>query len=148
MKLKVALLRHTAQVPAYATPGSVGMDLTFSTLFGPVTLQPGERYAFPTGIAIAIPPGYEGQVRPRSGLAKKHGIGMVNAPGTIDGDFRGEVHALLINLGNEPYTFEPGDRIAQLVIAPVAEVECDVVSSVDELGETERGDGGFGSSGR
>jgi dUTP pyrophosphatase len=102
----------------------------------------------PTGIAIALPRGYEGQVRPRSGLARKHGIGMVNAPGTIDEDYRGEVHVLLVNLGSEPYRIEPGDRIAQLVVAPVTHVRTELVTSIDALGSTERGEAGFGSTGR
>lgn len=145
--VKIALVRNGAKVPTYATEGAAGMDLA-ACISGPVTLGPGERFAFPTGIALAIPPGYEGQVRPRSGLARMYGIMMVNAPGTVDGDFRGEVHAVLVNIGDEPYTFQPGDRIAQLVIAPVANAVIDVVSSVKDLGETERGGRGFGSSGR
>jgi dUTP pyrophosphatase len=113
-----------------------------------IPLPPGERCAVPTGIAISLPPGYEGQVRPRSGLARKHGIGMVNAPGTIDEDYRGEVHVLLVNLGQEPYLIQPGDRVAQLVIAPVTRVRTVIVESAEALGATERGSGGFGSTGR
>lgn len=146
VRVKAALLRPNAVVPTYATDGSSGMDLG-ACMDEPVTLGPGDRYAFPTGLALAIPPGYEGQVRPRSGLAKKHGIGMVNAPGTLDRDYRGEAHVLLINLSRWPYTVQPGDRIAQLIIAPVANATIDVVTR-EELGETARGDGGFGSSGR
>lgn len=145
-EVKIALVRSSAKIPTYATEGSAGMDLS-ACISGPVTLGPGERFAFPTGIALAIPPGYEGQVRPRSGLARKHGIMMVNAPGTVDDDFRGEVHALLANIGDEPYTFQPGDRIAQLIIAPVVSAVLNVVLSVEDLGSTERGAGGFGSTG-
>ena len=123
------------------------MDLQ-AALDGPLTLAPGDRVAVPTGIAIALPPGHEGQVRPRSGLARKHGIGMVNAPGTIDEDYRGEVQVLLVNLGREPYTIQPGDRVAQLVVAAVARVRPELVQSIDELGATQRGGGGFGSTGR
>lgn len=107
-------------------------------------LQPGERAAVSTGIRIAVPPGYEAQVRPRSGLALKHGLSIPNAPGTIDADYRGEVKVIVINLGSEPVTIHRGDRIAQLVIAPVARVEWNLC---DALPETERGAGGFGSTG-
>ena len=107
-------------------------------------LEPGERRLVPTGLRVAIPEGYEIQVRPRSGLALKHGVAMVNAPGTIDSDYRGEIGALLINLGQEPVRFGVGERIGQIVLCPVARIEWCVV---DELGETERGIGGFGSTG-
>jgi dUTP pyrophosphatase len=146
--LKVQLLRVGQSVlPQYETAGAAGMDLQ-AALDHAITLGPGDRIAVPTGIAIALPHGYEGQVRPRSGLARKHGIGMVNSPGTIDEDYRGEVQVLLVNLGQEPYTVQPGDRIAQLVVAPVTRVHCEVVQSVEALGATERGSGGFGSTGR
>jgi dUTP pyrophosphatase len=119
------------------------MDLA-SAADGPIALAPGARVAVPTGLAFEIPAGFEGQVRPRSGLARKHGIGLPNAPGTIDSDYRGEVMVLLINLGSEPHVIEPGDRIAQLVIAPVAMAE---LEEAPDLGATERGAGGFGHTG-
>ena len=144
VRLPIRLLREGAVLPSYATPGAAGLDL-HAALDGPRVLGAGERAAVPTGIAIALPAGYEGQVRPRSGLAAKHGIGIVNAPGTIDEDYRGEVKVLLVNLGREPYTIEPGDRIAQLVVAPVTRVQ---IESVEQLDETARGHGAFGSTGR
>jgi dUTP pyrophosphatase len=141
------LARRTGPVavplPKYQTSGAAGADL-HAALTEPVTLAPGERRLIPTGLVLAIPDGYEGQVRPRSGLALKHGIGMVNAPGTIDSDYRGPVGVLLVNLGAEPYVIEPLARIGQLVIAPVTRAE---FAYADELGETARGEGGFGSSG-
>lgn len=146
--LKVQLLREGLSVmPSYATAGAAGLDL-HAALEAPKTLQPGERAAIPTGIALGLPAGYEGQVRARSGLASRHGIALVNAPGTVDEDYRGEVHVLLVNLGQEPYTIQPRDRIAQLVVAPVTRVATVRVQSAQELGETERGAGGFGSTGR
>jgi dUTP pyrophosphatase len=129
-------------LPAYATAGAAGLDLRADEA---CTLGPGERRLVPTGLAIALPPGHEGQVRPRSGLAVRHGVGMLNAPGTIDEDYRGEIGVILVNLGHEPFEVKRGDRIAQLVVAPVAKVE---VVLADELGGTSRGDGGFGSTGR
>ena len=137
-------LRPDAVVPRYMTPLAAGMDLT-AAIDEPVALAPGSRAAIGTGLAMAIAPGFEGQVRPRSGLARDHGITVVNAPGTIDGDFRGEVKVLLVNLGAAPFVVEPGHRIAQLVIAPVVQAE---LAEVDELPATERGAGGFGSTGR
>ena len=131
-------------LPSYQTDGSAGVDL-YAAVREPVTLQPGERALIPTGIRIALPPGYEAQVRPRSGLAVRHGIGMVNAPGTIDSDYRGEVQVILVNLGQEPFTIRRGERIAQMVVAPVVRVEWE---RVDELPPTSRGDGGFGHTGR
>ncbi|HEY2733273.1 MAG TPA: dUTP diphosphatase [Polyangiales bacterium] len=146
--MRVVLLRPEQSVaPQYASVGAAGMDLC-AAIDQPIELYPGDRAAIPTGIAIALPPGYEGQVRPRSGLARKHGIGMVNAPGTIDEDYRGEVQVLLINLSREPYTIHHGDRIAQLVIAPVTQVRTEIAASVESLGETARGSRGFGSTGR
>lgn len=143
--LKVKRLPHCRELPRYATPGSAGLDLT-AAIEGKYTLAPGKRFAMPTGIICEIPVGYEGQVRPRSGLAIKTGITLANSIGTIDSDYRGEVKVLLINLGETPYTFEPGERIAQLVLMPVPQVE---VEEVDEISETrERGTGGFGSTGR
>lgn len=120
------------------------MDLT-AAIDAPVELAPGERAAIGTGLAMAIAPGFEGQVRPRSGLARDHGVTVVNAPGTVDADFRGEVKVLLINLGSEPFVIEPRERIAQLVIAPVVQAD---VAEVSELPATARGAGGFGSTGR
>lgn len=129
------------QLPAYATPGSAGMDLRAKS---PVQMEPGERALVPTGLRIGIPPGFEGQVRPRSGLAIKAGVTVANAPGTIDSDYRGEVCVILINLGRQPVRLEAGERIAQLVFA---KVERAVWLPVEDLSETTRGDGGFGSTG-
>ena len=129
-------------LPRYETEGAAGMDLRADE---PFTLAPGERRLVPTGLALEIPPGHEGQVRPRSGLAVRHGIALVNAPGTIDSDYRGEVQVILVNLGQAPVTFARGDRIAQLVIAPVTRVALEVV---DDLSATDRGAGGFGSTGQ
>jgi dUTP pyrophosphatase len=136
-------LRSTATVPQYMTAGSAGMDLS-SAAEAAVQLAPGARLGVPTGLAIALPVGYEAQVRPRSGLAIKHGITVVNAPGTIDADYRGEIVVLLVNLGTEAYSIAPGDRIAQLVVAPVLQVQ---LQEVDSLDETARGAGGFGHTG-
>jgi len=119
------------------------MDLA-SAADGPIRVEPRARIGVPTGLALEIPPGFEGQVRPRSGLAIKHGVTVVNAPGTIDSDYRGEVVVLLVNLSSETYTIVPGDRVAQLVIAPVT--RC-VLEEAEELDETGRGDGGFGHTG-
>jgi dUTP diphosphatase len=148
LKLRVFLVRPSlARLPAYASATAAGLDLC-AALETPLTLGPGERAAIPTGLSIALPPGHEGQVRPRSGLASKHGVTVLNAPGTIDEDYRGEVAVLLVNLGREPYAIAPGDRIAQLVVAPVARVALETVVQLSALGVTERGSGGFGSSGR
>ncbi len=145
VKLKVKRLPHCFSLPAYATPGSAGMDLT-AAIAEPVTLPAGARRRIPCGIQLEIPPGYEGQVRPRSGLADKAGISLTNCVGTIDSDYRGEVQVLIINHGEKAYTFEPGERIAQLLILPVPRVE---VIEVEELAESaERGEGGFGSTGK
>jgi len=130
-------------LPAYMSPGAVGMDLR-AAVAEPLVLGPGQRALLPTGIRVAIPPGYEGQVRPRSGLAIEHGISVLNTPGTIDADYRGEVQVILANLGQEPFTIHRGDRIAQLVIALVARAE---LKPTDALDETQRGDGGFGHTG-
>jgi dUTP pyrophosphatase len=137
-------LRPDAVVPRYMTENAAGMDLA-AAIDEARVLAAGERAAVGTGLAMAIAPGYEGQVRPRSGLAAKHGVTVVNAPGTIDADFRGEVMVLLINLGRETVTIEPRERIAQLVIAPVEQAE---ISVADELPPTARGACGFGSTGR
>lgn len=143
MEIRVKRLRENAVLPRYMTEGAAGMDLC-AALEKPLRLAPGERTLVPTGIALAIPPGYEGQVRPRSGLALRQGVGMVNAPGTIDADYRGEIGVILINLGGEEVTIAAGDRIAQLVIAPVQRAR---LLPVEELDETARGDGGFGHTG-
>ena len=129
-------------VPSYATDGAAGLDVVAAE---ELTLAPGERHAVATGFAIAIPPGYEVQVRPRSGLALKHGITCLNTPGTIDEDYRGEVKVILANLGSEPFAVKRGERIAQLVPAPVMKAR---FHEVEALGETGRGAGGFGSTGR
>jgi dUTP pyrophosphatase len=123
--------------------GAAGLDLA-SAAEEPITLAPGGRVVVPTGLAFEIPSGYEGQVRPRSGLARKHGVTLTNTPGTIDSDYRGEVQVLLVNLGDAPHTVQPGDRIAQLVIAPVVQAE---LEEAEALGDTARGDGGFGHTG-
>lgn len=130
-------------LPAYCSDAAAGMDLC-AAVEAPVTLSPGERRIIPTGFAIAIPKGYEGQVRPRSGLALRHGITILNAPGTVDSDYRGEMRILLIHHGDTPFTIRRGDRIAQLVICPVARAE---LVLVDALEPTARGDGGYGSTG-
>jgi dUTP pyrophosphatase len=128
--------------PRYETSHAAGMDLRCACDF---SLEPMERKLVPTGVRMAIPPGYEGQVRPRSGLAMKHGIGMVNAPGTIDSDYRGEIGVLLINFGSEAVAFQKGERIAQLVVSPIIQAK---LTRSDVLSETERGVGGFGSTGK
>ena len=133
-------------LPAYETALSAGMDVRAAVPEdAPVTLQPGERYLTPTGLAIALPAGYEAQMRPRSGLALKHGVTCLNSPGTIDADYRGELKVILINHGQEPFTIRRGERIAQIVIAPVTQAAW---VRVDALAETARGAGGFGSTGR
>jgi dUTP pyrophosphatase len=145
--VRVVRLPHGADLPlpSYESPGAAGMDLRAAVEAGsPVVLAPGERAAIPTGLAIALPEGYEGQVRPRSGLALKVGITTLNTPGTIDADYRGEVKVILINHGAEAVRIERGDRIAQLIIAPVVQA---LWSEVDGLDETGRGAGGFGSTG-
>jgi dUTP pyrophosphatase len=131
-------------LPAYATPGSAGVDLA-AALDAPLVLAPGARAAVPTGIALALPEGYEGQIRPRSGLALRHGLAVLNSPGTIDADYRGEVRVILANLGDAPVTIARGERIAQLVVAPVSRV---AFAPVATLPESRRGAGGFGSTGR
>lgn len=128
-------------LPAYATPGAAGMDVVSAE---DVTIAPGARHPVATGFALAIPPGYEIQVRPRSGLALKHGITVPNTPGTIDSDYRGELKVLLINHGTEPFAIARGDRVAQLVLAPVVRAAW---REVEQLDATERGEGGFGSTG-
>ena len=133
-------------LPAYETPLSAGMDVRAAVAEdGPVTLAPGARALIPTGLAIALPAGWEAQIRPRSGLALKHGLTCLNTPGTIDADYRGEIKVLLINLGTEDFTVRRGERIAQMVLAPVTQGAWEMV---DALPETARGAGGFGSTGR
>ena len=151
MTLKVAIQRRaeadaTIPLPAYETAGAAGMDVRANFpghRRSGVVLAPGERLLIPSGLTVAVPPGYEIQVRPRSGLAFKHGLTVANAPGTIDSDYRGEVAVLLVNLGIEPVTIQHGERIAQFVLAPVS--RCDWVES--SLDQTARGAGGFGSTG-
>jgi dUTP pyrophosphatase len=143
VSVDVKRLPHGAglPLPAYATTGAAGMDVVAAE---DVVIVPGARHAVATGLAVAIPAGYEIQVRPRSGLALKHGITVPNTPGTIDSDYRGELKVILINLGAEPFTIARGDRVAQLVLAPVVQAVWDEVA---ELDTTERGTGGFGSTG-
>ena len=143
--VRVRRLAHAEglPLPAPATTGSAGVDLR-AALAAPLVLAPGDRALVPTGLVLEIPPGWEGQVRPRSGLALRHGLSLLNAPGTIDSDYRGEIGVLLINLGNDLFTIEPGDRIAQLVICPVVSARLELVTDLDA---TERNDGGYGSTG-
>jgi dUTP pyrophosphatase len=146
--VRVAPLPHFEglALPAYETAEAAGMDLRAAVEeAAPMTLAPGARAVVPTGLTIALPPGFEAQVRPRSGLAAKHGITCLNSPGTIDADYRGEVKVILINLGQEPFVIKRGERIAQMIIAPVTRAELKAVSVLDE---TSRGAGGFGSTGR
>ena len=142
MKVRIINKGHQP-LPAYATPQSAGMDLR-ANLENPVVLQPMERRLIPTGLYIALPEGAEAQVRPRSGLALKHGITVLNSPGTIDADYRGEVGVLLINLSQEPFTINDGERIAQMIIARHEQADFELV---EELDQTERGAGGYGHTG-
>lgn len=143
--MEVKIVNKSAYpTPAYATEKSAGMDLK-ANINEPVVLGPLERAMIPTGLFIALPDGTEAQVRPRSGLAAKHGISVLNSPGTIDADYRGEIGVILVNLSNEPFVINPGERIAQMVVAKYEKVEW---SEVEVLDETERGAGGFGSTGR
>lgn len=142
VKIKI-VNRGSQQLPAYATTESAGMDLR-ANITEPIVLHPLERRIIPTGLYIALPPGYEAQVRPRSGLAFKHGITVLNSPGTIDSDYRGELGVLLVNLSNEDFTVEAGERIAQMVIARHEQGE---FVEVEELDDTERGAGGYGHTG-
>ncbi|MGQ9508464.1 MAG: dUTP diphosphatase [Thermodesulfobacteriota bacterium] len=137
------LKKESSLLPEYMTRGSSGMDL-FASLEETVTLQPGERRMIPTGISVALPEGFEGQIRPRSGLAFQKGITVLNSPGTIDSDYRGEIKVLLINLGEAPYTIKNGDRIAQMVISPISRA---ILIEVEELPSTQRQEGGFGHTG-
>lgn len=143
--VKIMRLEHGRDLPlpSYASAGAAGMDL-YAAIAGEILLIPGEIELVPTGIAIALPDGYEAQVRPRSGLAVKHGITVLNSPGTVDCDYRGEVKVALINHGSKPFAIECGSRIAQMVIAPAPQM---TLNEVDSLDDTARGDGGFGSTG-
>ena len=143
MKIKIVNSSHHP-LPQYATPLSAGLDLR-ANLDAPITLQPMERRLVPTGLRIALPEGYEAQVRPRSGLALKHGITLLNTPGTIDADYRGEIGVIMVNLSTEPFTIADGERIAQLVIARYEQAEW---LETDALDETERGEGGSGHTGK
>ncbi|MBQ4503144.1 MAG: dUTP diphosphatase [Alistipes sp.] len=143
--MKVKIINHSGfDCPSYATPLSAGMDLRAS-MEQSITLAPLERALVPTGLFVELPEGYEMQIRPRSGLAAKHGITVLNSPGTIDADYRGEIKVILVNLSNNPFEIVPGERIAQAVVAQHAHIEWE---QVEQLGATERGAGGFGSTGR
>lgn len=143
MKVRIINKSHH-QLPEYATPYSAGMDLR-ANIEKPITLKPLERAIIPTGLYIELPEGYEAQIRPRSGLAAKHGLTVLNSPGTIDADYRGEICAILVNLSNDEFTINNGERICQMVIATHAHIEWE---QTEELNETERGAGGFGHTGR
>ncbi|MCR4844729.1 MAG: dUTP diphosphatase [Bacteroidales bacterium] len=143
--MKVKIVNHSPYpCPAYATPQSAGLDLK-ANLEQPVVLKPLQRALIPTGLYMALPAGYEAQVRPRSGLAIKHGITVLNTPGTVDADYRGELCVILVNLSDQPFEVVPGERIAQMVVARHEQVEWE---EVEELDATERGAGGFGSTGK
>lgn len=147
-RLQIRRLTHSQglALPAYQTEGSAGMDLAAAVAEdAPIELQPGKRALVPTGLAVAVPAGFEMQIRPRSGLAHKHGVTVLNTPGTVDSDYRGEVQVMLINLGDTPFEIRRGERIAQAVLAPVVQAE---VTEFDTLDETARGTGGFGSTGQ
>ncbi len=151
MRIPVHVLPHGEglELPAYASAHAAAMDLRAALAEGEAcTLEPGQRLLVPTGLAMAIPVGFEGQVRPRSGLALRHGVTVLNAPGTIDADYRGEVAVVLINHGEAPFRVQRGDRIAQLVVAPVTAWAWEPVAGPEELGDTIRGRGGYGSTGR
>lgn len=144
IEVRVLLEAHAVSAPAYQSEHASGVDLV-AALEGDAEIGPGQVLAVPTGIRLEIPPGYEGQIRARSGLAARHAIGVPNAPGTIDADYRGEVQVLLVNFGSRPYVVRRGDRIAQLVFAPVARA---TLETAPALTETSRGEGGFGHTGR
>ncbi len=144
-KVKVRVINQSSNpLPEYATEGSAGMDLR-ANIESPITLQPLERVLIPTGLFIELPEGFEAQVRPRSGLAIKHGLTCLNTPGTIDADYRGEVKVILINLSQEPHTVVHGDRVAQMVVAKVEQIKW---KAVVKINDTERGEGGFGHTGK
>ena len=143
--MKVKIVNHSKHaLPEYQTPLSAGLDIR-ANLDESVTLRPLERAMIPTGLFVELPEGCEMQIRPRSGLAAKHGITVLNSPGTIDADYRGEIKVILVNLSNEPFTIESGERIAQMIVARYEQIEW---QAVEELGSTERGAGGFGSTGK
>lgn len=143
--MKVRIINKSSYpVPAYATEQSAGMDLK-AAIQEPIVLEPLGRALVPTGLHIALPAGFEAQIRPRSGLAAKQGVTVLNTPGTIDADYRGEIKVILVNLSNTPFTVNPGERIAQMVVARYEQVEWEETDSLDETG---RGEGGFGSTGR
>ena len=144
VKLLIKKLNEEAIVPEYKTKGSSGMDL-MANINSDIYIKPGEKAIIPTGIAVSIPIGYEIQIRPRSGLAAKKNISILNTPGTIDADYRGEIKIILINFGKQEFKINPNDRIAQMVLCPVIKAELEVV---DELQDTKRGKGGFGSTGK
>lgn len=143
IKVKIIRCRPLARLPRYMTEQAAGMDL-YAVLDDDLVLSPGQRVMVPTGIAIALPPGYEAQVRPRSGLAVKHGITLVNSPGTIDADYRGEISVIIINHGENDFIINDGERIAQMIVAPVSRCNWNLVESLEE---SERGSGGFGHTG-
>jgi len=145
LEVRIVCLPHYGNfpLPRYETPGSAGVDLRYAGEY-PVVLAPGKSWVFPTGLKMAIPQGWEGQIRPRSGIAFRNQVTVTNSPGTVDSDYRGEVKVLLINHGEEVFRVEPGDRVAQMVFAPVVQASFYLTDSLDE---TERGDGGFGSTG-
>ena len=143
-ELKIKIVSRSGQVPSYETEGSAGADLRAWLPEGPVTLQPGERRLIPTGLFVELPPGIEAQIRARSGLSIKHGITMINGVGTVDSDYRGEWNVPLVNLGQEAYTIQDGDRIAQMILARYKQAD---FCLTEEINETERGAGGFGSTG-
>jgi len=143
--MEVKILNKSAfELPQYATTHSAGMDLK-ANIPESITIEPLKRVLVPTGLHIELPEGYEAQIRPRSGLAVKHGIGLVNSPGTIDTDYRGEIKIILVNLSDQPFVLIPGERIAQMVVAKFERVDWVIA---DKLGESERGEGGFGSTGK
>jgi dUTP pyrophosphatase len=143
--ITVKIINQSANpLPSYATPGSAGMDV-MAHITVPVTLQSLERQLIPTGLFMELPEGYEAQVRPRSGLAAKHGLTCLNSPGTIDADYRGEIKVILVNLSKDPHTIQPGDRIAQMIIAPVQQIGWELVTVISE---TVRNQGGFGHTGK
>jgi len=142
-RIRVQCAGRGESVPRYQSPGSAGADLR-ADLPGDLAIGPGERAVVPTGLRLQIPPGYEAQIRPRSGLALEHGITVLNSPGTVDSDYRGEIKVILVNLGRDRFTVRPGDRIAQIVFCPAVRARFDLRTSVTG---TQRGDGGFGSTG-
>ena len=145
LKIQFVKIHPKAQLPFYATEEAAGMDL-LNVLEEPLILKPGESAKVPTGLVLVLPPGFEGQIRPRSGLAAKYGVTLTNCVGTVDSDYRGEICCLMINFGSEPYTIQPQERIAQLVIAPVVQADTEFIPEISE--ETKRGSGGFGSTGK